>query len=239
MKQPKAGHVMTADIVGVREGTPFKDVVALFARHRISGLPVVDDDDKVLEVVAETDLMLRQVSRLDGTGRRLPALSPTARRNAARARARTAGQPMSTPAITVRAGETVAVPARTMAEHHVNRLPVVDEEDRLVGIVTRGDLLQVFLRPDPGIRAEIVDEAVVRALWPAPRAIGVSVHNGVVTLGGRVERRSEVPPAEALTRRVDGVVAVVNRLTYRLDDTCGRPVDATAHGVADDRLRTV
>ncbi|WP_431961459.1 CBS domain-containing protein [Actinacidiphila sp. bgisy160] len=239
MKHRKTGHVMTADVVSVREGAPFKDVVALLARHRISGLPVVDDDEKVLGVVSETDLMLRQASQEDGPRRRLPTLSAAARRKAARARARTAGQLMSTPAVTVRAGETVAVAARTMAEHRVNRLPVVDEEDRLVGIVTRGDLLQVFLRPDPDIRAEIVDEVVVRALWLAPRAIGVSVHHGVVSLEGRLERRTEVALAEAMTRQVDGVVAVVNRLTYRLDDTHQRPVEPTVHGVADDRLRSV
>ncbi|MEU0184959.1 CBS domain-containing protein [Streptomyces sp. NPDC006207] len=238
MKHRKTGHLMTADVVSVREGTPFKDVVALLARHRISGLPVVDDDDKVLGVVSESDLMLRQTARQEGWRRRLQALSPSARRNAVRGRARTAGQLMSTPAITVRAGESIAVAARTMADHRVNRLPVVDDEDRLVGIVTRGDLLQVFLRPDPEIRTEVVDEVVVRALWLAPRAIGVSVHLGVVTLEGRLERRSEVPLAEAMTRHVDGVVAVVNRLTYRIDDTHGRPVDPTVHGITAERLRT-
>ncbi|MDX3098244.1 CBS domain-containing protein [Streptomyces sp. ME19-03-3] len=234
MKHRKTGHVMTADVVSVREGVPFKDVVALFARHRISGVPVVDDDDKVLGVVSETDLMLRQASRQDGTRRRLPALSPAGRRNVARARARTAGQLMSSPAIIVRAGESIAVAARTMAEHRVNRLPVVDDEDRLVGIVTRGDLLQVFLRPDPDIRAEIIDEVVVRTLWLPPRAIGVNVHHGVVTLEGRLERRSEISVAEGLARRIDGVVAVVNRLAYRLDDTHQRPVEPAA----DDRQRT-
>ncbi|MFF7678955.1 CBS domain-containing protein [Actinacidiphila glaucinigra] len=235
MKHRQTGHVMTADVVSVREGVPFEDVVALFARHRISGLPVVDDDDKVLGVVSETDLMLRQASRQDGTRRRLPTLSPTGRRNAARARARTAGQLMSSPAVTVSAGESIAVAGRTMAEHRVNRLPVVDDEDRLVGIVTRGDLLQVFLRPDPDIRAEIIDDVVVRTLWLAPRAMGVSVHRGVVILEGRLERRSEISVAEGLARRIDGVVAVVNRLTYRLDDTHQRPVEPAA----GDRLHTL
>jgi CBS domain-containing protein len=237
MKHRKTGHLMTADVVSVREGAPFKHVVALLARHRISGLPVVDDDEKVLGVVSETDLMVRQAARQDGTRRRL-ALSPAGRRNAARVRARTAGQLMSAPAITVRAGDSIAVAARTMAERRVNRLPVVDDEDRLVGIVTRGDLLQVFLRTDTDIRAEIIDEVVVRALWLAPRAIGVSVRDGVVILEGRLERRSEIPVAEAMTRRVDGVVAVVNRLTYRLDDTQQRPVEHTIRGITDERLRT-
>jgi CBS domain-containing protein len=239
MKHRQTGHVMTPAVVSVREGAPFKEIVALLTWHRISGLPVVDDDDRVLGVVSETDLMLRQAAQEEGRmRRRLRALSPIARRDAVRARARTACQLMSSPAITVHAGDSIAVAARTMAERRVNRLPVVDDEDRLVGIVTRGDLLQVFLRADPAIRSEVVDEVVVRALWLAPQAIAVSVRDGVVTLEGRLERRSEVPVAEAMTRRVDGVVAVVNRLAYRLDDTHQRPAEPTAHGIADDSSHT-
>ncbi|WP_431946759.1 CBS domain-containing protein [Actinacidiphila sp. bgisy167] len=238
MRHRTTGHVMTAEVVSVREGIPYKDLVALLARHRISGVPVVDDDDKVLGVVSETDLMARQAAGRGGPRRRLPPLSPTARRDAARAGARTAGQLMTAPAVTVRARDSIAVAARTLTGHRVNRLPVVDDEDRLVGIVTRGDLLQVFLRPDPDIRDEVVDEVVVRALLQPPREIVVDVHHGVVTLEGRLERRSQVPLAEAMARQVDGVVAVVNRLAYRLDDTHQQPARPAVHRVPDDRPHT-
>ena len=124
-----------------------------------------------------------------------------------------------------------------MAARRVERLPVLDEEGRLVGIVTRRDLLQVFLRPDAQIREEVIQEVVVRSLWLAPQAVGVRVEDGVVTLEGRVERESEVQIAEHMTAQIDGVVTVVNRLTARFDDRNLQPTSTTVHGVADEWLR--
>ena len=125
---------------------------------------------------------------------------------AAKAHARTAGRLMTEPPVTVHADDTIVEAARTMAQHQVERLPVLDEEDRLVGIVTRRDLLQVFLRPDEEIRNEVIDEVLVRALWLPPRSIDVSVVEGVVTLSGHMERKSETEIALSMTRRIDGVV---------------------------------
>jgi CBS domain-containing protein len=144
---------------------------------------------------------------------------------------------MTEPPVTVHADDTIAEAARTMAQHRVERLPVLDEEERLVGIVTRRDLLQVFLRPDAEIRAEVVEEVLVRALWLAPRSIDVSVVEGVVTLAGAMERKSETEIAVSMTRQVDGVVAVVDKLTFRLDDTHLRADEQAMHGIADDWLR--
>jgi CBS domain-containing protein len=144
---------------------------------------------------------------------------------------------MTAPAVTVHAEETIAEAARTMAQHQVERLPVLDEEDRLVGIVTRRDLLQVFLRPDSEIRDEVVEEVLVRALWLPARSLDVSVVEGVVTLAGQMERRSETEIAISMTKQIDGVVAVVDNLTYRLDDSHVQPAERAMHGVADDWLR--
>jgi CBS domain-containing protein len=124
-----------------------------------------------------------------------------------------------------------------MARHRVERLPVLDEESRLVGIVTRRDLLKVFLRPDGEIRAEVIDEVLVRALWLPPRGIDVSVTDGVVTLSGHMERKSETEIAVSMTRQIDGVVAVVDQLDHRLDDSRIQPQEQALHGVADDWLR--
>lgn len=146
---------------------------------------------------------------------------------------------MSQPPITVPADATIVEAARTMARHHIERLPVLDEEQRLVGIVTRRDLLQVFLRPDAEIRAEVIDEVLVRALWLPPRGIDVAVTEGVVTLSGQMERKSETEIAVSMTRQMDGVVAVVDKLTHRLDDSNLRPDDNALHGVADDWLRRI
>ncbi|MFF8024569.1 CBS domain-containing protein [Streptomyces sp. NPDC007896] len=241
MRQNKVGSVMATEVVTARYGTPFKEVARLLTEHRISGLPVIDEDDKVLGVISETDLMVRQagVPEPYETPRRFrfTGLTRGARREAAKGHARTAGQPMSVPPVTVHADETIAEAARTMARSRVERLPVVDDEDRVVGIVTRRDLIQVFLQPDDVIRREVIDEVLVRTLWLSPSTVEVAVYEGVVTLTGRVERRSEAEIAVSMTDRIDGVVAVVDRLTYRLDDSHLRPDEPALHGVTEEWLR--
>ncbi|MFD5625229.1 CBS domain-containing protein [Streptomyces sp. NPDC127072] len=237
MKHDKVGSVMATEVVRALYGTPFKEVARLLADHRISGLPVVDEDEQVIGVISETDLMVRQVrtSAPGGPKRRFWLAGPTpgVRGQAAKARARTAGQLMSVPPVTVCADNTIAEAARTMAQRRVERLPVVDEEGRLVGIVTHRDLIQVFLRPDDEIRREVTDEVLDRALWLAPTSVEVGVDEGVVTLAGHVERRSEAEIALAMTHRVDGVVAVVDRLSHRIDDSHPRPDEPAMHGVTE------
>lgn len=236
MRQNKVGNLMTSDVVSVFPPTPFKDVARLLAEHDISGLPVLDEDDKVLGVISESDLMLRQAT--------LPS-EPVSRgrrwfgrhRDTApvRAPASTAEGLMSRPAVTVHADDTIAEAARTMARHRVERLPVVDEEERLVGIVTRRDLLQVFLRPDVDIRREVIADIVVGTMWLTPATLDVRVQGGVVTLRGQLERRSEVSVLLRLTEQIDGVVSVVDELTYRVDDSRPpRPAEQTLLGLAGD-----
>lgn len=241
MKHNKVGSVMTTEVVRATYGTPFKEVARLLGEHRISGLPVVDEDEKVIGVISETDLMVRQAETPDPfepKKHHWPAsVTRVSRQRAAKVRARTAGQLMTEPPLTVHADNTIVEAARTMAQHHIERLPVLDEEHRLVGIVTRRDLLQVFLRPDADIRTEVVEQVLVRTLWLPPRSIDVQVVEGVVTLSGQLERKSETEIAVSMTRQIDGVVAVVDKLTYRLDDARIQPQEQALHGVADDWLR--
>ncbi|MFF8939296.1 CBS domain-containing protein [Streptomyces paradoxus] len=207
MTSHTVGEVMTSDVVQACRTTPFKEVVRLLDHHRISGLPVVDDDDKVLGVVSGTDLVRAQANR---TGR-----GP--------ARAVTAQDLMSAPAITVHPEQSVPDAARLMERRGVERLPVVDEEDRLIGITTRRDLLRVFLRTDDDIRRQATDEVLAGGGLGLPRdAVRVSVRDGVVTLDGRVDLRSQVPEAVHSVWRLEGVVGVVNGLTF-LDDDCSVP----------------
>jgi CBS domain-containing protein len=194
------GEVMTHEVVEAHRETLFKDVVRLLDRHRISGLPVVDEDDKVVGVISETDLIRRQAAR-----------SPDGR-------ALTAQELMSTPAITVHPEQRIADAARVMERHGVERLPVVDEEDRLIGIATRRDLLRVFARTDATIRREVVDGIVVGVLGLPPEAVGVTVRDGMVTLTGRVPRSCEIAPAVRSAWKIEGVVGVVNGLTYGDED---------------------
>ncbi|QKW48634.1 CBS domain-containing protein [Streptomyces buecherae] len=240
MQHRKIGHVMTSDVVRVPENATFREVAELLARHRISGLPVVDADDRVIGVVSETDLMRRQSDHDTRPRRWLPALTArarAAREAAGKAHAMTARELMSRPAVCAHPQETVVDAARTMAHHRIKRLPVTDEENRLVGIVTRHDLLGVFLRPDAELRAEVIDEVLVGTLWLAPQTIRVSVADGIVKLQGRMEKKSEIDIAVRMTGQIDGVLAVVNHLTFRVDDSRLRLDDRTLHGVADDWMR--
>ncbi|MFI8371906.1 CBS domain-containing protein [Streptomyces sp. NPDC085466] len=191
MKHLKVGGLMTDDVVSAVPGMSFRDVAKLLAEHDISGLPVVDADDHVVGVVSESDLLAH--------------------------RALNAQDVMSTPAITVHAEEAAADAARLMVRRGVERLPVVDEEERLVGIVTRRDLLRVFLRPDHEIRRRIREEVLADALDLPADAVDVHVLDGVVTLDGRVRLRSQATMLRRLAERVEGVVAVVDRLSARDD----------------------
>ncbi|MFI7317003.1 CBS domain-containing protein [Streptomyces venezuelae] len=204
------GEVMTRDVVQVGPTTPFKEVVRLLDHHRISGLPVVDADDKVLGVLSGSDLVRTQVHR----GR--PAPPPAV----------AAQDVMSSPAITVHPEQTVPNAARLMERRGVERLPVVDEADRLIGIATRRDLLRVFLRADDDIRRQVTQEIVVGELKLPSDAVLVCVRDGVVTLHGQVELRSQIPQIVYATWRLEGVVGVVNSLGFRVDD-CAAPASPT------------
>ncbi|WP_416956171.1 CBS domain-containing protein [Streptomyces sp. Agncl-13] len=241
MKHNKVGSVMTAEVVRATYGTPFKEVARLLGEHRISGLPVVDEDDQVIGVVSETDLMAHQAEAPDPYEPkkrfRFTDLTRGGKQRAAKSTARTAGRLMTAPPVTVHADDTIVEAARTMAQHRVERLPVLDEENRLVGIVTRRDVLQVFLRPDAEIRDEVVAEILVRALWLAPSSVDVSVVEGVVTLAGHMERKSETEIAVSMVRQIDGVVAVVDQLSYRTDDSHIQPEEQTYRGVTETWVR--
>ncbi|MEU3143029.1 MULTISPECIES: CBS domain-containing protein [unclassified Streptomyces] len=200
---------MTRNVVQARRTTPFKEVVRLLDHHRISGVPVLDADDKVLGVVSGTDLVRAQAHRA-GSG-------PV--------RAVTAADVMSSPAVTVHPEQTVPDAARLMERRGVERLHVVDEEDRLIGIATRRDLLRVFLRTDDDIRHQVTEEVLVGVLGLPAEAVRVFVRDGVVTLDGRVELRSQVPEAVHAAWRLEGVVEVMNALTFRVDD-CAPPAGA-------------
>ena len=183
------GEVMTREVVEVRRDTSFKEVAGLLDRHRISGLPVVDNDDKVVGVISETDLVRCQAARpADSRARifRKSALRRSGRRAAAVGRATTAEELMSTPAVTVHPEQPVADAARVMERHHVDRLPVVDEEDRLIGIATRRDLLRVFLRTDEEICRDVIDSVLTRVMCLPPHTVVVSVRDGMATLQGQL-----------------------------------------------------
>ena len=210
-------NVMTKEVVTVNEQAGFTEMVRLMAVHKVSALPVVDDDGRVIGLVSAADLLRKEEFQDEQNGSHW---LEGRRQRAGRAKAagRTAAEVMSAPAITIDPEATVPVAAKRLAWHGIKRLPVVEEGGRLVGIVSRADLLRLFLRDDDAIHREIVDEVLLRALWIEPSTVMVSVKDGVVSLIGHLERKSLVSMTIHLTRTVPGVVDVVSRLTYELDD---------------------
>lgn len=206
--------VMTQTVASVGRSASFKVIVEMMQDWEVSALPVLEGEGRVVGVVSEADLLpteeLRDSPEEGYALLRLPA-------DVAKAGALTAGDLMSSPAITVRANATLAEAARIMAREKVKRLPVVDESGLLVGVVSRVDLLKVFLRDDQDI-AEEIRRDIVSHLFPlTSSALRVDVHDGVATLSGTVRDTALVPVAARLVRAVEGVVDVEFDLTRGAD----------------------
>lgn len=213
----KVMDIMSTDVVTVSPATSLKDVARLLVQHRISGVPVVDEQGSVVGVVSELDLLFKERGRVE-RGRILAwLLDDYGMEGQAKAEARTAQDAMTSPAVTTLPSTPVSVAATQMLEEHVKRLPVV-AADRLVGIVTRADLVRAFVRSDEAIESEIRD-VMKRMLLPDMGAgVDVRVAEGSVTLSGRLERRSDAEIVSRLSERVPGVVSVSSGVTWREDD---------------------
>jgi CBS domain-containing protein len=209
--------VMTVEVVAVRPSTSFRDLVRLLERHRISALPVVDDDGRPVGIVSEADLLVKE-GYPHGAQDAGMVDAVRYRRRLGKALGATAAEVMAAPVLTVAVGAPVVDAARLMVREGIKRLPVVDDEGKLAGIVTRADLLKVFLRPDPAIGWEVEHEVVRERLGFAPGSVGVEVRDGVVSLRGEVERRSQVPALIRHVQAVEGVVEVDAELSWRIDD---------------------
>jgi CBS domain-containing protein len=203
-------EVMTAPALSVTEHTSYKQVARLLSEHRLSALPVLSRGGRVIGVVSEADLLHKQErhhsAQPGGMSWRLH------RKAAAKAEARNAGQLMTSPAVTIHPDAPVGSAARLLNSHHLRRLPVVDPDGKLLGIVSRRDLLSVFLRPDEEIAAE-VRAALTDVLLADPAAVRVRVGQGLVSLSGQVAEASQIAMATDLISAIDGVVAVRNELT--------------------------
>jgi CBS-domain-containing membrane protein len=233
--QPKAGHrhggqarlphhhgrfhstvrdVMTTDVVTVDRITPYKEIAGLLAGHRISAVPVLVMGRHVAGVVSEDDLLaVRDRARRAQAGK--IGHLPWTRHPDSQHPKLTAGEIMSSPAITIHPDAPIPRAARLLHDRHIKRVPVVDPDGKLIGIVSRRDLLRVFLRPDPLI-AQQVRELLAEILLTEPADITVAVHGGVVTLAGQPlpeDQRDLIPVAVRLIWDIDGVVDVMNKLS--------------------------
>lgn len=211
----KIKDVMTRDVITVGPETPLKEAAAILGRKGISGLVVVDGDGAIVGVLSEADILVKESGKRSAHTGLLGWLFETGGSALEqKLAARTAGEAMTAPALTIGPERPVHEAAARMIEDGVNRLPVV-EDGKLVGIVTRADLVRAFTRTDGEIADEIRNEIVERTLWIAPEAVQIGVEGGNVTLAGQVETATDAELLPVFVERVPGVVSVSSELTFR------------------------
>jgi len=210
----KVRDVMTSVVITVEPGTSLKEVATILTQCGISGVPVVDEDGEVVGVVSERDILFKE--RGPSERKRMLGRLTDAR---LKLEAHTAAEAMTAPAKTIAPWRLVSAAAAQMLDEGVNRLPVLDDEGRLVGIVTRADLVRAFVRPDAEIEREIREEVLTRALLlETAGTVTVVVEGGEVTLSGSVEMRTDAELVPALVAKVPGVVDVNSSIAWREDN---------------------
>jgi CBS domain-containing protein len=195
--------LMTTDVIRVSPDTRIKEAARLMFRHRVSGLPVVDSDGKLSGIITEADFLRMEVARNE-------ADEPQP--------IETVGELMSSGVVTIGPEAEITEAAKTMVVQDVKRLPVVDEDNKMLGIISRLDIVAVFTRPDEVIEDEIREDLLRRVLFIDPADVDVTVENGIVTFRGEIGTRNESRILEELSRRLDGVMRVANLLTWRVED---------------------
>ena len=229
------GDVMTARVHVATPVTPFKILVRLIEENKVSAIPIVDQQGIPLGIVSEADLLLKERRQeLEGATNLLHFRRQA--RDRAKAEGMVASALMTSPPLSIAADATLTEAARLMQERNVRRLIVVDKNGRIAGIVSRSDLLQVFLRNDEDLREEIVTNVVPSIILDQPEDVGVEVSYNVVTLHGEVDRKSDSEILERLISEVDGVVQVLNVMSYRWDDSKVQP---SPNLVGSNRLQAI
>ncbi len=190
--------LMTTEVIAVSRDTGLREAARLMFRNRVSGLPITEPDGTLIGIITEADFLRLEVERQEG------ARDPVA----------TVGEAMSIGVVTIRPEMEIYEAAKIMAVQEVKRLPVVDDDNRLLGVISRADIVSIFTRPDDVIEDEIREDLLRRVLFIDPDELGVSVTNGVVALSGEVGTRAEASMLEELTNRLDGVFGVETKLTW-------------------------
>jgi len=195
---------MTTELVTTSPGTTLKEAARLLAEHRVSGLPVVDADRVVVGVLSEADIVAKEVDETPrGSALQRFLEGPPVDD---RFYARTVGEAMSAPALTIGPDRSLAHAASTMLAEGINRVPVVDPRGRLLGLVARSDLVRAFARDDEALRTEI--EQLIHDLWIDSGTLDLTVHEGFVTVAGEVENEADARVLRTMIRRVPGVIEV-------------------------------
>lgn len=214
--------VMTNRVHVASPLAPFKLLVRLIEENRVSAIPIVDQQGIPIGIVSEADLLLKARRHELESSEDLFHLQKR-RHQRVKAEGTVASEVMTSPAITVASDTSLSQAARLMEEKNVRRLVVVDDRGRITGIVSRSDLLQVFLRTDEELRDEIAGTLIPALFLSSPESVVVEVGWNMVTLSGEVDRKSDAEILNRLTSELDGVVGVVDQLSYKWDDTAGAP----------------
>lgn len=226
----KVRDLMTRNVVTATPTMSLREVAVLLSERGISGVPVVDDHEAVVGVVSEADFLAKERGATERRPSLLAALfgarqDPDAQR---RHEATTAGEAMTSPAITIEEERSVRDAAAIMLDRGVNRLPVT-RNGALVGILTRADLVHGYLTRDAEATAAIREDVLRRTMWLDPDDMVVEVHEGVATIAGSVDRRSTAEIIERLINLVEGVDRVVSRLAWEMDDSELPPATEAEH----------
>ncbi|MPZ81799.1 MAG: CBS domain-containing protein [Actinophytocola sp.] len=220
MRELNVALVMTKTVTTATPETPFKDMVVTMTEQGISAVPVVDDDGRPIGVVSEADALAKQ--EFHGGHDELPHHDRAGRDRWYRSLARTAGELMTSPVRTIGADEPVSAAAHQLAKVKMRRLFVLDDEGRLVGVVSRRDLLKVYRRTDEEIRADIETVLASPAMDVPPKTVGVAVVDGMATVDGLLNSRQKVEDVSRIVLATPGVVGMRNNLRYVVDDIVGR-----------------
>jgi CBS domain-containing protein len=206
--------VMSTHVIAARQSAPYKELAAMLRNQRVSAFPVVDDDNKVIGVVSESDLLAKEA--LEGT---VPTTlqSMTRQRVQSQVNGVTAADLMTKPVVTIGPDEPVTHAARLMYNQRVKRLPVISDDGTLIGIVTRSDVLSVYGRPDADIQREVAQDLIQGTYRSDPGRFTVTVKDGIVTIAGTPETTAVGHDIISAVRHMEGVVAVRDRLSYPSD----------------------
>jgi CBS domain-containing protein len=203
--------VMTTQVVAVRKDAPFKEMITRMRSAHISAFPVIDQAGKVVGVVSEADMLNKEADQAASPGT-IAGLMHF--RYHEKAGGVTAGELMSSPAVTIGPDAPVVEAARLMRDRRVKRLPVINGTGHLIGIISRADVLSVFTRPDEAIRHEVTEEVIRGGSLVRPQGFTVTVSSGIVTLSGRPENDRAGRDLVEAVRQIEGVVAVIDQLSY-------------------------
>jgi CBS domain-containing protein len=206
--------VMSTHVIAVRQNAPYKEMAAMLHEQRVSAFPVIDDNNKVIGVVSETDLLAKEA--LEGT---VPRTLQSLTRQGVRTRVNAviAADLMTKPPVTIGPDEPVTHAALLMYNKRVKRLPVISDDGTLIGIVTRSDVLSVYSRPDAEIKHQVTQELILGTFLCDPGRFTVTVKDGIVTIEGTPETTSVGHDIIDAIRHMEGVVAVRDRLAYPPD----------------------